>query len=109
MSDPLAAAGRVEEFLAARQAQADAPKTTTDPELIYSIGTNGNETGRVDLNVSDLRAVLNELARHRAAADALRKVGIAGGEGGTDRFDRGWNACRARVHGLIAHYIDEEA
>jgi hypothetical protein len=55
----VAAITNVRDFLAAREVQAKAPVTTTDPELIYSIGTNDRETGRIDLTVSDLKILLD--------------------------------------------------
>lgn len=59
------------------------------------------------LSTADLRTVLDELAQYRAAADAVRKMGLSAGDD-TSLFARGWNACRARVHGLIAHHLADE-
>jgi hypothetical protein len=54
-----AALTNVRDFLAAHKVLADAPKTTTDPDLIHSIGTNDRETGRIDLTITDLRILLD--------------------------------------------------
>lgn len=60
-----AALTNVRDFLAAHKVLADAPKTTTDPDLIHSIGTNDRETGRIDLTVSDLKILLALAEGHR--------------------------------------------
>jgi len=59
-----AALANVRDFLAAHKVMADAPATTTDPDLVHSIGTNDRESGRIDLTITDLRILL-ELAEGR--------------------------------------------
>lgn len=72
-------ARNVADFLAAHKIMADAPRTTTDPDLIYSVGTNDRESGRIDLTVTDLTAVLAELAllRLRIHGDPAAQESIA--------------------------------
>jgi hypothetical protein len=60
-----AALANVRDFLAAHKVLADAPKTTTDPDLIHSIGTNDRESGRIDLTISDLHILLALAEGHR--------------------------------------------
>lgn len=59
-----AALANVRDFLAAHEVMATAPATTTDPDLVHSIGTNDRESGRIDLTITDLRILL-ELAEGR--------------------------------------------